>query len=153
MAPRSSQRKPRLTASASLSILGAKGISPSKTGPVRRCRVPTVKTGTEWLQSRTRSEFRLNRGQLEELADWAGEGLVWLDYVDLESEADELMEVATEELDGFSELIRELREKAGPLRGSSCLVVRPEGLRYRSHGLGSTAGIALGLLGAGTLLF
>lgn len=108
--------------------------------------------GARWLESRNRSQFRLNE-ELLDLANWAGEGLVWLDYLDLEAYADEIISVGTREFDDLGPLILELREKVGPLRGVSCLVVRPEGLRYRSRGLGSSVGFVLGILGAGIFLF
>ncbi|MFA5504517.1 MAG: hypothetical protein WC314_04250 [Vulcanimicrobiota bacterium] len=92
----------------------------------------------------TASGSLAQREVVKELMSWGKDGIVYFDYTNLEPAYQELLKILKESDDPEARaglaVLEKLRAQIPDLEGASCLVVQPQGLRYRARGI-SNAGL------------
>ena len=87
-------------------------------------------------------------GIVKDLLGWAKDGIVYLDYMDLEPAYEQLTKLLKESEDSEAKtalaVMEKVRKRASKLEGGSCLVVKPNGLQFRSEGIGSASFVGIG---------
>ncbi|MCA9775796.1 MAG: DUF3352 domain-containing protein, partial [Candidatus Eremiobacteraeota bacterium] len=87
-------------------------------------------------------------GVVKDLLAWAKDGIVYIDYMDLEPAYEQLTKKLKESDDqevkiGLAALDK-VKKRASKLEGGSCLVVRPNGLQYRAQGVTNVSFVGVG---------
>ena len=85
---------------------------------------------------------------VKELRSWASDGVVYLDYLNLEPAYNELREILQKSEDPEAKfglaLLDKIRARVPRLDGGSCVTAKPNGLHYRALGISNTSFAAVG---------
>jgi hypothetical protein len=85
---------------------------------------------------------------VKELRSWAKEGIVYLDYLNLEPAYDDIHKLLAKSEDPEAKfglaVMEKIRARVPRMDGGSCLAAKPNGLHYRALGVSNTSFAAVG---------